>query len=210
MLRVNPTRMELSRLKRRLKTAVRGHKILKDKRDEMARQFMILIRENRRLRMEAEPMIEQALESFLKARLAMSPEEMEEALLVPVAKVEVETGKKNIMSIDVPALTIHEEQLSAAFLPYGVIGTSGDLDAAVLKLKEVLPIMLKLAEIEKACDMLADEIEKTRRRVNALECVMIPQLEETIKYIVMKLDENERGNLTRLMKMKDILKKEEA
>ncbi|MEZ4357722.1 MAG: V-type ATP synthase subunit D [Eubacteriales bacterium] len=205
LLRVNPTRMELTRLKKRLKVAVRGHKLLKDKRDEMVRQFIELVKENKRLREETEEILIRALNAFLKARLAMAPEEMEEALMFPAREITVKAGKKNIMSIDVPRITFEEVSRSDAFLPYGFLSTSGELDTSIVALKDALPNMLKLAGIEKTCDMLADEIEKTRRRVNALEYVLIPQLEETIKYIVMKLDENERGNLTRLMKMKEML-----
>ncbi|MEL7609347.1 MAG: V-type ATP synthase subunit D [Bacillota bacterium] len=210
LLRVNPTRMELSRLKKRLKVAVRGHKLLKDKRDEMVRRFIALIRENKRLREETEEILCKALDAFLKARLAMPPEEMEEALMFPVREIEINAGKQNIMNVDVPELTFEEVQRSDAFLPYGFLSTSGELDASIVALKDALPVMLKLAGVEKACSMLADEIEKTRRRVNALEYVLIPQLQETIKYIVMKLDENERGNLTRLMKMKSILQGEKS
>jgi V/A-type H+-transporting ATPase subunit D len=205
LLRVNPTRMELTRLKKRLKTAVRGHKLLKDKRDEMVRRFMLLIRENKRLREETEEILIQALNAFLQARLSMPPEEMEEALMFPAREIKITAGTQNIMSVDVPQLSFEEVPRTDAFLPYGFIGTSAELDLSIVALKDALPNMLKLAGIEKACSMLADEIEKTRRRVNALEYVLIPQLQETIKYIVMKLDENERGNLTRLMKMKDIL-----
>jgi V/A-type H+-transporting ATPase subunit D len=205
LLRVNPTRMELTKLKKRLKTAVRGHKLLKDKRDEMVRRFMLLIRENKRLREETEEILIQALNAFLQARLSMPPEEMEEALMFPAREIKITAGTQNIMSVDVPQLSFEEVPRTDAFLPYGFIGTSAELDLSIVALKDALPNMLKLAGIEKACSMLADEIEKTRRRVNALEYVLIPQLQETIKYIVMKLDENERGNLTRLMKMKDIL-----
>lgn len=206
LLRVNPTRMELTRLKKRLKTAVRGHKLLKDKRDEMVRRFMDLIRENKRLREETEEILSKALNAFLKARLSMPPEEMEEALMFPAREIKITAGRQNIMSVDVPLLSFEEVPRTDAFLPYGFLSTSAELDMSIVALKDALPNMLKLAGVEKACSMLADEIEKTRRRVNALEYVLIPQLQETIKYIVMKLDENERGNLTRLMKMKDILR----
>jgi len=210
LLRVNPTRMELTRLKKRLKVAVRGHKLLKDKRDEMVRRFMELIRENKRLREETEDILKKALDAFLKARLSMPSEEMEEALMFPAREIRIKAGKKNIMSVDVPDITFEEVPRTDSFLPYGFLSTSGELDLSIVALKDALPNMLKLAGIEKACDMLADEIEKTRRRVNALEYVLIPQLQETIKYIVMQLDENERGNLTRLMKMKEILQSDRA
>ena len=202
ILRVNPTRMELSRLKKRLKTAVRGHKLLKDKRDEMVRRFMELIRENKELREQMEEKVYTAQKGFLGASLAMSPEDLDAALMHPARRVELDVSKNNIMSVEVPRISFHEVDMEESFYPYGMLMTTGELDVAVDNLSEALPSMIRLAELEKTCNMLADEIEKTRRRVNALEYVMIPQLEETIKYITMKLDENERGNTTRLMKMK--------
>ncbi len=205
ILRVNPTRMELTRLKKRLVTASRGHKLLKDKRDEMVRQFMLLIRRNRELRLEVEAALEKALAGFVLARVAMSREAMDEALLFPVREVELSVSRANIMSVDVPKISYREKKREQAFFPYGMLMTSSELDSAVSRLAGVLPQMVELAELEKTCNMLADEIEKTRRRVNALEYVMIPQLEETIKYIRMKLDENERGSLIRLMKTKDMI-----
>ncbi len=205
ILRVNPTRMELTRLKKRLVTASRGHKLLKDKRDEMVRQFMLLIRRNRELRLTVEAALEKALAGFVLARVAMSRETMDEALLFPVREVELSVSRANIMSVDVPKISYREKKREQAFFPYGMLMTSSELDSAVSRLASVLPQMVELAELEKTCNMLADEIEKTRRRVNALEYVMIPQLEETIKYIRMKLDENERGSLIRLMKTKDMI-----
>ncbi len=205
ILRVNPTRMELTRLKKRLVTASRGHKLLKDKRDEMVRQFMLLIRRNRELRLTVEAALEKALAGFVLARVAMSREAMDEALLFPVREVELSVSRANIMSVDVPKISYREKKREQAFFPYGMLMTSSELDSAVSRLAGVLPQMVELAELEKTCNMLADEIEKTRRRVNALEYVMIPQLEETIKYIRMKLDENERGSLIRLMKTKDMI-----
>ena len=205
IIRVNPTRMELPRLKKRLVTASRGHKLLKDKRDEMVRQFLLLIRRNRELRLEVEAALEKALAGFVLARVAMSREAMDEALLFPVREVELSVSRANIMSVDVPKISYREKKREQAFFPYGMLMTSSELDSAVSRLASVLPQMVELAELEKTCNMLADEIEKTRRRVNALEYVMIPQLQETIKYIRMKLDENERGSLIRLMKTKDMI-----
>jgi V/A-type H+-transporting ATPase subunit D len=205
ILRVNPTRMELTRLKRRLVVASRGHKLLKDKRDEMVRRFMLLIKRNKKLRQEVEAALSSALGGFVLARIAMPRESFEEALMFPVREVELELSKQNIMSVYVPKIAFTEKKREQAFFPYGLLTTSSELDSATSKLASVLPQMVELAELEKTCNMLADEIEKTRRRVNALEYVMIPQLEETIKYIRMKLDENERGNLTRLMKTKDMI-----
>lgn len=205
IMKVNPTRMELTRLKNRLKVAARGHKLLKDKRDEMVRRFMQLIRENKSLREQVEKELGVALTSFTMASLSMSEEEMNAALLAPAGKGEIEVSLENIMSVNVPKIEFEEHEVVNSFYPYGMLGTVGELDVAVDKLASVLPSLVKLAQLEKTCNMLADEIEKTRRRVNALEYVMIPQMEETIKYITMKLDENERGNLTRLMKTKEMM-----
>jgi V/A-type H+-transporting ATPase subunit D len=210
ILKVNPTRMELSKLKKRHKTAVRGHKLLKDKRDEMVRQFMLLIRKNRTMRIKVEKALSSALADFVLARVAMSREAMDEALLFPLREVALQVSKTNIMSVNVPKIDYQEKKRTQEFFPYGMLSTSAELDSASAELAHVLPTMVELAELEKTCNMLADEIEKTRRRVNALEYVMIPQLEETIKYIKMKLDENERGSLTRLMKTKDMIQQREA
>lgn len=208
-LRVNPTRMELTRVKRRLVTAKRGHKLLKDKRDEMVRQFIGIIRENYTLRQEVERELSAALSDFALARAVMDPKMLEEAVLYPARKAEVKVGSRNIMSVQVPTLAVDEESLQETVLPYGLAETSAQLDGAIATLSELLPKLIRLAEIEKTCNLLADEIEKTRRRVNALEYVMIPQFEETIRFISMKLDENERGSLTRLMKVKDMIAKRE-
>ncbi len=209
-LRVNPTRMELTRIKRRLVTAKRGHKLLKDKRDEMVRQFIAIIRENYALRQEVEKELSGALRDFAMARAVMDPNALEEAVLYPARQAKVTIGQKNILSVKVPTITVDEASLSETVLPYGLAETSAQLDGAIATMAEVLPKLLRLAEIEKTCDLLADEIEKTRRRVNALEYVMIPQLIETIHFITMKLDENERGALTRLMKVKDMIAARDA
>lgn len=203
-LNVNPTRMELRRLKNRLKTATRGHKLLKDKSDEMIRQFMLYVRENKRLREEVEEELGDSLKSFMLARAVSSDAVIEEAIAMPSAKVTLETSSKNVMSVNVPVFTVTERE-SKDLYPYSFASVTSELDSSISSLTELLPKLLKLAEVEKTCNMLADEIEKNRRRVNALEYVMIPQLEETIKYIVMKLDENERGATTRLMKVKSML-----
>ncbi|MBR4800462.1 MAG: V-type ATP synthase subunit D [Clostridia bacterium] len=204
-LNVNPTRMELRRLKTRLKTATRGHKLLKDKSDEMIRQFMLYVRENKRLREEVEGELQAALKSFMLARAVSSDAVIEEAVLMPSTHVGLTTSSKNVMSVDVPVFDIVEGEVSDLY-PYSFASVSSELDTSISSLTTLLPKLLKLAEVEKTCNMLADEIEKNRRRVNALEYVMIPQLEETIKYITMKLDENERGNITRLMKVKEMIK----
>ena len=202
-LAVNPTRMELRRLKTRLKTAERGHKLLKDKSDEMIRQFMIYVRENKRLRQELEGDLAEALHAFMLARAVSSVQDVGQALCMPALKAQVQTGLKNVMGVDVPSIDI--TSVGEAVLPYAFAGVSSEMDVAVMKISALMEKLLKLAEVEKTCNMLADEIEKNRRRVNALEYVMIPQLNETIKYIIMKLDENERGNLVRLMKVKSMI-----
>lgn len=203
-LNVNPTRMELRRLKTRLKTAVRGHKLLKDKADETIRQFMFYIKENKRLREEVEGEVSAALRSFLLSSAVTTSQVLEEAVAMPGFSVELETSEKNVMSVIVPQIAIKEGDKKELY-PYSFAAVSADLDGSIANLSELLVKLVKLAEVEKTCNMLADEIEKNRRRVNALEYVMIPQLEETIKYITMKLDENERSNTIRLMKVKSMI-----
>ena len=210
LMNVNPTRMELTRLKRRLKTATRGHKLLKDKRDEMMRRFVLLVRENAKLREQVEKERSLALGEFSLCRGVMEPAMLEEALMYPARSVDLTIGKDNIMSVEVPTIQVVEGTLQETVLSYGLAQTSSQLDGAIAGLAAILPQMIKLAEIEKTCNLLADEIEKTRRRVNALEYVMIPDLEDTIRYITMKLDENERSNLTRLMKVKDMIAERNA
>ncbi|HIU99740.1 MAG TPA: V-type ATP synthase subunit D [Candidatus Stercoripulliclostridium merdipullorum] len=206
-LNVNPTRMELGKLKNRLKTAVRGHKLLKDKSDETIRQFMIYIKENRRLREEIEGEVTSSLRSFLLASAVNSTEIIEEAVAMPSRTVRLQSSVKNIMSISVPTIAIEEGE-STDLYPYSFASVSSELDASIANLSELLVKLVRLAEVEKTCNMLADEIEKNRRRVNALEYVMIPELQETIKYITMKLGENERANTIRLMKVKDMINRE--
>jgi V/A-type H+-transporting ATPase subunit D len=206
IMSVNPTRMELTRLKKRLTVARRGHKLLKDKRDELMKKFLELIRKNKEFREKVEEMHNQAHSNFLVARAVMSSEVLEEALMFPKQSVTLEVSSRNVMSVEVPVLDYKTESDDPSnIFPYGFATTSGELDGAIKALSEVLPYMLELAEMEKSAQLLAEEIEKTRRRVNALEYVMIPQLTETIRYITMKLEENERGNLTRLMKVKDMM-----
>lgn len=208
-LNVNPTRMQLSNLKRRLATATRGHKLLKDKQDELMRQFIELIRKNKSLREEVEKELQDAFKDFLIASAVMSPEMLEEAVAFPKETITVDIQKKNVMSVYVPEMSFKRklETDEGSIYPYGFVQTSSELDDAISRLYEIMPKLLELAEVEKACQLLADEIEKTRRRVNALEHRTIPDLEETIKYIRMKLDENERATITRLMKVKDLINK---
>ncbi len=202
-LQYKPTRMELTNLKKRKKVAVRGHKMMKDKRDEMVRRFIIYVRRNKELREEVEAKLSEAMKGFLLARASMGSEAVEEALMYPARAANVVIGTQHVLSIQVPTLTL--EQSEGFSYPYGFATTSAELDAAVRLLSELMPLLLELAQVEKTCNRLADEIEKTRRRVNALEYVMIPQFTEAIRQIKMKLDENERGNLTRLMKTKEML-----
>lgn len=206
---VNPTRMELTRLKGRLKTAVRGHKLLKDKRDELMKQFLDIVRKNRELRKKVEKGLEEANAAFTVASAIMSPEMLEQALLYPKQSVELDMTFRNIMSVNVPEYTFHtRNEDPTEIYPYGFAQTSGELDVALEALNEVFRDMLELAEVEKTMQLLAEDIEKTRRRVNALEYVMIPDFQQKIRYISMKLDENERGNITRLMKVKDMVLQE--
>lgn len=207
-LNVNPTRMELTRLKTQLRTASRGHKLLKDKRDELMKQFMDVVRENRALRRKVEEGLERANAAFSAAGAVMSPEMLEQAILYPTATVSLEMEFQNIMSVDVPVYRFHTSRQEGDKAPYGFAQTSGELDDAVDALRDVFQDMLRLAQVEKTSQLLAQEIEKTRRRVNALEYVKIPQMQEAIKYITMKLDENERASTIRLMKVKDMILKQ--
>ena len=206
---INPTRQELNRLKNRLRTSIRGHKLLKDKRDELMKQFMDVVRENRALRKRVEEGLMKAHGAFTVAAALMSPEMLEQSLLYPKQSVELDMTFQNIMSVDVPQYHFHtSSQDPGEVYPYGFAQTSGELDDAVDALSRVLTDMLRLAEVEKTSQLLAEEIEKTRRRVNALEYVKIPEMQANIKYITMKLDENERSNTIRLMKVKDMILKE--
>ena len=205
-LQVNPTRMELTRLKKKLATATRGHKLLKDKRDELMRQFLDRVRENMALRQKVEQGLKAANQEFMLARASMQDAALNTARLAPQPRVSLECEVENVMSVEVPKFTFHTRTPQQGdMFPYGFAFTSSDLDGAIQALAEVFPAMLELAEKEKACQLMAAEIEKTRRRVNALEHVMIPQLQETIRYISMKLDENERSTQVRLMKVKDMM-----
>ena len=206
---VNPTRMELTRLKRKLVTAVKGHRLLKDKRDELMREFLDLVRENMELRLKVEQGIRDANSNFVLAKAGMSEEVLRAALMAPKQEVSLKADKKNVMSVDIPVFnyttrTADENDIYS----YGFAFTSGDLDGAVRSLADILPDMMKLAETEKACQLMAAEIEKTRRRVNALEHVIIPDTRAGIRYITMKLDENERSTQVRLMKVKDMMLKQ--
>ena len=205
-LNVKPTRMELSNLKSRLVLSTRGHKLLKDKQDELMRQFINLIRENNLLRDEVETELTASMRSFVVAKSLLNESFIEELFAVPGTAVELDIQEKNIMSVVVPQMnfSIVDQDEKSSDLQYGYVNSNGELDDAIKKIEDILPKLLKLTEIEKTCQLLADEIEKTRRRVNALEYKMIPQLQETIRYIQMKLEENERSSIVRMMKVKDM------
>jgi len=201
--RVNPTRMELSRLKNQLAIAKRGHKLLKDKQSEMVRQFMLIIRQTRSIRIEVEERLQAILRKYGKAKLKKNRETILEALMVPAKAIKIDVGSKTVMNINLPTVSFKDE--GKIELTYGFAFTPGELDQAVLGLSELLTKLIELSQLEKQSDMLAKEIEKTRRRVNAIEFVMIPEMKESIKYIAMKLEDNERSNIIRLMKSKEII-----
>lgn len=201
--KVIPTRLELTKLKKRLKIAIRGHKLLRDKQDEMARQFMKYIKQNKELRKNVELEISNCMGEVAMACAIMGKDYLNEALLAPANVAKLKTSFKNIMSVETPVVKATlKEKIN---LPYSFLSTCEKLDLAVLKFAKLLPSLIKLAQVEKTCNMLADEMEKTRRRVNALERVMIPQMQRSIKYITMKLEDSERENITRLMKVKEMV-----
>lgn len=213
-LQVTPTRMNLTELKAQLVKSKRGHKLLKDKQDELMRRFIDLISENRRLRKEVEQEMGSAFAAFLVASVVTTPKMLAEAVSFPKADVQLDISSENVMSVMVPKMEISKSDLGNQnaehdVYPYGYTFTSAELDKAVDGLDKVLDKLIRLAEIEKTCQLLADELEKSRRRVNALEYRMIPDLEETIRFIMLRLDENERATITRLMKVKDIISKAE-
>ena len=204
-LDVKPTRMELSNLKDRLAISTRGHKLLKDKQDELMRQFITLIRQNNELRAEVEEELTEAMRAFVVAKSLLNESFIEELFAVPNTSVTLDILERNIMSVIVPQMDfLVDEAVKEPEMQYGFLNSNSELDQAIDRIKTILPKLLNLAEIEKTCQLMADEIEKTRRRVNALEYLKIPELEETIYYIEMKLEENERANITRIMKVKDM------
>ncbi|MCC6094598.1 MAG: V-type ATP synthase subunit D [Eubacterium sp.] len=206
---VNPTRMELTRLKKKLITAIKGHRLLKDKRDELMREFLDLVREDMELRLKVEQGIRDANAAFVLAKAGMSEQILQTAMLVPKQEVYVDEDVKNVMSVNIPVFSSRTRTADKNdIFSYGFAYTSSDLDSAVQALSDILPDMIRLAEVEKSCQRMASEIEKTRRRVNALEHVIIPDTQEGIRYITMKLDENERSTQVRLMKVKDMMLQE--
>ena len=204
-LNVNPTRMELATLKAKLSTANRGHKLLKDKQDELMRQFILLIRRNNELRAEVETKLTKAMQSFVMAKALLNEKFIEELVAIPPRSVSLDLYEKNIMSVKVPVMNfIYDDNEDSEELVYGYLNSNSELDTSIEQMADVLKQLLELSEIEKTCQLMADEIEKTRRRVNALEYMTIPRYEETIYFIQMKLDESERAAITRLMKVKDM------
>ena len=207
-INVNPTRMELNKLKARLKTATRGHKLLKDKTDEMIRRFSVLVKENKKIRKDVEQDVANILLQFSVARSLMSKSAIELAFSMPTVSIDLDCGTTNVMSVLVPKLTLNENKNENIY-PYALSTVTSEADYSVELVVKVIDKLLKLAEVEKATIMLSEEIEKGKRRVNALEYVMIPDLEETIKHITMKLEENERSSRTRLMKVKSMIANKE-
>ena len=210
ILNVNPTRMELSRLRKRLGTATRGHKLLKDKQDELVRQFILLVKKNQELRKKMDSSLQKGMKEYVLASSVIPDHVLEEAFSIPFNKVSLDVQTKSIMNTEVPVLnTMYQEDSDVDDFSYGFVSTTSELDLSLDYLDSMLPLMLQLAEIEKTCQLIAKEIETTKRRVNALEYLTIPNLTETIAYIENTLDENERGNVTRLMKVIDILEIED-
>ncbi|HRL52005.1 V-type ATP synthase subunit D [Enterococcus aquimarinus] len=202
---VNPTRMELARLSKQLGTAKRGHKLLKDKQDELMRQFILLIRENNVLRKQVEKEMTHAMKAFRLANATLNENFIEELFILPATEVSLDISEKNIMSVVVPVMNFdYNETYTDTPLEYGFLNSNVPLDLSIERFTSVLPQLLKLTEVEKTCQLMAEEIEKTRRRVNALEYMTIPELEETIYFIKMKLEENERASVTRMIKVKNM------
>lgn len=205
-IRVNPTRMEMKSYQKRYQTARRGHKLLKDKRDELMRQFLDVVREDKTLRERVEAALQEVYGGFTVAGAVSSPKMLQEALIYPKKEGSLEVDSRNLMSVNVPVfrLRILAEGNSDHY-NYGMAFTSGELDSALRALNGILEDLLRMAELEKTAQLLAEEIERTRRRVNALEYILMPQYQQIIRSIRMKLDENDRGNTTRLMKVKDMM-----
>lgn len=204
-LNVKPTRMELASLKERLELSTRGHKLLKDKQDELMRRFILLIKKNNRLRDEVEAELVESMKEFVVAKSLINESFIEELFVGTETNVELDIQEKNVMSVIVPEMNFNVKEAEVSSdVQYGYLNSSSEMDDAIERIEDVLPKLLELSEIEKTCQLMADEIEKTRRRVNALEYRMIPQLQETIRYIQMKLEENERSAIVRMMKVKDM------
>ena len=205
-IRVNPTRMEMKSYQKRYQTARRGHKLLKDKRDELMRQFLDVVREDKTLRERVEAALQQVYGGFTVAGAVSNPKMLQEALIYPKKEGSLEVDSRNLMSVNVPVFRLHvHAEGNSDHYNYGMAFTSGELDSALRALNGILEDLLRMAELEKTAQLLAEEIERTRRRVNALEYILMPQYLQIIRTIRMKLDENDRGNTTRLMKVKDMM-----
>lgn len=207
VLNVNLTRVESMNMKRSLKTAQRGHKLLKDKLDELIKKLLELVKQNQTLRKDVDEMLKQAYQNFMLAEAVISEEYLLESLIIPSKSAQIEISQKNVMSVKIPEYKIDLKENSSNNAIYGFAYTTSELDSSIEKFSDATEILLKLAENEKAINLISQEIEKTRRRVNALENVMIPNYKDTIKYIGMKLEENERANTSRLMKVKEMITK---
>lgn len=205
-IRVNPTRMEMKSYQKRYQTARRGHKLLKDKRDELMRQFLDVVREDKTLRERVEAALQEVYSGFTVAGAVSNPKMLQEALIYPKKEGSLEVDSRNLMSVNVPVFHLHvHAEGNSDHYNYGMAFTSGELDSALRALNGILEDLLRMAELEKTAQLLAEEIERTRRRVNALEYILMPQYLQIIRSIRMKLDENDRGNTTRLMKVKDMM-----
>ena len=200
---VNATRMELLRLRRRVSLASRGHRLLSEKRDEISRQLIKIAREIRPLREKVEKELSETFRRFMLARATMEPEHTKAALAVPTKKFSLAIDFANVMNIKVPHLA---KEISGEIICYGYATTSGEMDVALLALERAFDHLIELAEKEKQAALLATELQMTRRRVNVLEHVVIPELHETIRFIFDKLAEAERDNISRLMKIADIIR----
>lgn len=206
ILNVNLTRIESINMKKSLKTAQKGHKLLKDKLDELIKKLLELVQENQVLRKKTDKMLENAYQNFMLAKAVIGEEYIEEALIIPKKSVSLEIGETSVMSVKIPKFGFdrNNEEVEDKVL-YGFAYTTSELDKAIESFSEVSESLLELAQNEKAIELISAEIEKTRRRVNAIENVTIPNYIDTIKYIQLKLAEDERASTSRLMKIKEML-----
>ena len=203
---VTATRMTMLNLKNQLKVAQRGHKLLKDKQDGLMQEFLDIVRKAKSMREEVEEALKTANAAFLEAQAIMPKSILRNTLAVPSQKLSLQVMTKNIMSVRIPKFTL---QVSGNALGYGLLQTRGELDVAIKKFSKVFQLLLELAEIEKSAENLAFEIEKTRRRVNALEHRLIPDLTDTLKFIGMKLGETERSSIIQVMVIKNMIEAQE-
>ncbi|HEX3077177.1 MAG TPA: V-type ATP synthase subunit D [Lachnospiraceae bacterium] len=207
-LNVNPNRMELAELKSKLTVAKQGHELLKGKQDELVHRFIEVLNESRKLRSNLASQFTGLYQEFALVSAEISPDFLEDALMSSSSSSKLKVSEKSIMGVTVPEFDYTLSKDDEISYPYGFSYTSSELDASLRKCNSMMEEIIKLAKLEKTCELLASEIEKIRRRVNALEFMTIPQLKESIRYIQMKLDENERGNLVRLIKVKNKIQKQ--